>query len=92
MRDYLSYGESGMEDLRAAINSRRRKPVISAFCSELQQILMNEAPVPTEVINREFRRRAKEEAAAGDGSAEEPLTYDDQEAYEALADLWDYLA
>ncbi|MFI1648651.1 hypothetical protein ACH4XT_17160 [Streptomyces avidinii] len=91
MRDYLSYGESGMEDLKTAVNARRRKPVISAFCSELQQILTNEAPVPTQVINREFRRRAKEEAAAGEDAPDEPLAYDDQEAYEALADLWDYL-
>ncbi|MDA5282530.1 hypothetical protein [Streptomyces sp. Isolate_45] len=89
MRDYLTYGESGMEDLRTAVNARRRKPVISAFCNELQRILRDEAPVPTDVINREFRRRAKEEAEGGE--QEDPLVYDDQQAYEALADLWEYL-
>ncbi len=84
MREYLSYGESGMEDLKEAVHERRRKPVIQAFCQELRRVLGSEAPVPTELINHEFRRRAQQ-----DGS--ELTQYDDQEAYEALADLWDFL-
>lgn len=91
MRDYLSYGESGMGDLKEAVHAVRRKPVISAFCLQLRQILAGEAPVPTDVINKEFQRRADEETALGDGTPVEPTHYDDQQAYEALADLWEYL-
>lgn len=91
MRDYLSYGESGMADLKEAVHARGRKPVIGAFCRELHQILTGEAPVPTEVVNREFRRRAEEDAALGEAEAGDPVHYDDQQAYEALADLWEYL-
>ncbi|MFD7712213.1 hypothetical protein ACFV6E_38850 [Streptomyces sp. NPDC059785] len=91
MRDYLSYGESGMADLKEAVHAVRRKPVINAFCRHLRQILAGEAPVPTEVINKEFQRRADEETADGDGTLAEPTRYDDQQAYEALADLWEYL-
>ncbi|MFE9098009.1 hypothetical protein [Streptomyces sp. NPDC007264] len=91
MRDYLSYGESGMADLKEAVHSRSRKPVIGAFCQELRQILAGEVAVPTGVINREFRRRAEEDAALGQGDGDDPMHYDDQQAYEALADLWEYL-
>ncbi|WP_264924955.1 hypothetical protein [Streptomyces sp. A012304] len=91
MRDYLSYGESGMADLKEAVHAVRRKPVIGAFCQHLRQILAGEAPVPTDVINKEFQRRAEEETALGDGTVVEPVHYDDQQAYEALADLWEYL-
>ncbi|WP_055494480.1 hypothetical protein [Streptomyces sp. TP-A0356] len=91
MRDYLSYGESGMADLKEAVHSRSRKPVIGAFCQELRQILAGEAPVPTGVINREFQRRADEDAALGEGDGGDAVHYDDQQAYEALADLWEYL-
>ncbi|MFH8802168.1 hypothetical protein ACH4F6_21600 [Streptomyces sp. NPDC017936] len=91
MRDYLSYGESGMADLKEAVHSVRQKPVIGAFCRHLRQILAGTAPVPTDVINKEFQRRADEETALGDGTPVEPVHYDDQQAYEALADLWEYL-
>ncbi|MCX4763819.1 hypothetical protein OG562_23190 [Streptomyces sp. NBC_01275] len=91
MRDYLSYGESGMADLKEAVHSVRRKPVINAFCQHLRRILEGEVPVPTEVINKEFERRAKEDGPLEDGTPAEPVHYDDQQAYEALADLWEYL-
>ncbi|GAA4684473.1 hypothetical protein GCM10023347_44480 [Streptomyces chumphonensis] len=92
LRDYLSYGESGMEDLRRDVHARVRKPVIASFCRELGRVLGGEAPVPTEAVNAEFRRRAEEHMAAG-GEKVDPdaLTYDDQQTYEALADLWEYL-
>ncbi|GHE07326.1 hypothetical protein [Streptomyces alanosinicus] len=91
MRDYLSYGEAGMEDLKEAVHAVRRKPVINAFCQHVRQILLGEAPVPTEVINKEFQRRADEETALGEGTPVEAVYYDDQQAYEALADLWEFL-
>ena len=90
MRDYLSYGETGMEDLKEAVHAVRRKPVVNAFCQHLRQVLLGEAPVPTDVINKEFQRRADEEAELEGGTAE-PVHYDDQQAYEALADLWEFL-
>ncbi|GGN67269.1 hypothetical protein GCM10011579_039630 [Streptomyces albiflavescens] len=91
MRDYLSYGESGMADLKEAVHSRKRKPVLNAFCQELRKILAGETPVPVDVINKEFQRRAEEDAALGDGDGGDAVHYDDQQAYEALADLWEYL-
>ncbi|MGW0704891.1 hypothetical protein ACWD4G_02760 [Streptomyces sp. NPDC002643] len=91
MRDYLSYGESGMADLKEAVHAVRRKPVISAFCQHLRRVLEGEVPVPTDVINKEFERRAKEDGPAEDGTPVEPVRYDEQQAYEALADLWEYL-
>lgn len=91
MRDYLSYGESGMEDLKEAVHAVRRKPVVDAFCQQVRQILLGAAPVPTEVINKEFQRRADEEAALEEGTPVEAVHYDDQQAYEALADLWEFL-
>lgn len=90
MRDYLSYGESGMEDLKDAVQVRRPKPVVNAFCKELRHVLDGEAPVPTDVINAEFRRRAGEHASDGE-EPDDVLVYDAQQAYEALADLWEYL-
>ncbi|MFG2330122.1 hypothetical protein ACGFMM_10895 [Streptomyces sp. NPDC048604] len=91
MRDYLSYGESGMADLKEAVHAVRRKPVLNAFCQHVRRILEGEVPVPTDVINKEFERRAKEDGPGEDGKPQEPVHYDDQQAYEALADLWEYL-
>ncbi|WP_189135073.1 hypothetical protein [Wenjunlia tyrosinilytica] len=93
MRDYLSYGEDGIEDLKTQVQARRRKPVINAFCEELHRILSYEAPIPTDLINGEFVRRVEEEySAKGEDPAEvDVVQYTDQQAYEALADLWEYL-
>ncbi|OIV39150.1 hypothetical protein BIV57_02130 [Mangrovactinospora gilvigrisea] len=96
LRDYLSYGQNGMEDLKETVHARRRPPVIEAFCNEIQQILSGQAAVPTALINQEFQRRAREEVSQdGEGSKapdeDDVIQYTDQQAYEAIADLWEYL-
>ncbi|NKS56357.1 hypothetical protein GS504_01845 [Rhodococcus hoagii] len=93
MREYLSYGEAGVEDLRNQVNRRNRSPQIEAFCVELHQILIAALPTPTEVINEsmEERETAYNSARPVDEPAVQLPRYDEQGAYEACAELWDAL-
>lgn len=98
MRDYISYGEPGMRELKKALRLRNPPPLVTIFARDLYSIITRETPVPTKTVNTELRNRWEQsveegtvEAADPEGDTTAPAPYNNQACYEALVDLWDYL-
>jgi hypothetical protein len=92
LKQYLSNGEPGVNDLRRDIARTRRSPVLTQFCVELHEILQGKLPVPTEEINQEFQRRAAAAVELGELDEDAAVAqFSAAEAYEMCADLWDRL-